>query len=107
MLVRTQKTWARPPELDAAKKTSKTGLASLKPAGGFSFFLFKLILYYFFLSTPSSSLPFFPVLFFFLSLYISSSSLLLLSFLIPKSEIIKLRTMKRPELDPKRGHLNS
>ena len=38
-----------PPQPPAAKKTSKTGLASLKPAGGFSFFLFKLILYYFFI----------------------------------------------------------
>ena len=34
----TEKSWARPPELAAAKKTSKTGLASLKPAGGFFFF---------------------------------------------------------------------
>ena len=29
------KSWARPPELAAAKNTSKTGLASLKPAGLF------------------------------------------------------------------------
>ena len=37
---RTEKSWARPPEMDAAKKTSKTGLASLKPAGLVFLFLF-------------------------------------------------------------------
>ena len=33
-----EKSWARSPELAAAKKTNKTGLASLKTAGGFFFF---------------------------------------------------------------------
>ena len=33
----TEKGWARSPELAVAKKTSKTGLASLKPAGHFLF----------------------------------------------------------------------
>ena len=37
---RTEKSWARPPEMDAAKKTSKTGLASLKTPGLFFVFLF-------------------------------------------------------------------
>ena len=34
----TEKSWASPSELAADKNTSKTGLASLKPAGGFFFF---------------------------------------------------------------------
>ena len=33
----TEKSWARPPELATAKKTSKSGLVSLKPTGGFFF----------------------------------------------------------------------
>ena len=53
-----------PPQLAADKKTRKTALARLKPAGGFSF---KVILYYFFIIifvlTHSSSLSFFFVLF--------------------------------------------
>ena len=40
MLVGTEKSWARLPELAAAKKTSKTGLANLKPGGLYFFFLF-------------------------------------------------------------------
>ena len=38
VLVGTEKNWARMPELAAAKKTSKTGLSSLKAAGLFFFF---------------------------------------------------------------------
>ena len=50
VLVRTEKSWARPPELAAAKKTSKIGLASLKLAGlGFFGFFLKSNLYYYFI----------------------------------------------------------
>ena len=50
VLVGIEKSWARPPELAAAKKTSKTGLASLKSAGFFKIVLlfFEVILYYHF-----------------------------------------------------------
>ena len=41
----TEKGWARSPELAVAKKTSKTGLASLKPAGLF-FCLFVYLVYF-------------------------------------------------------------
>ena len=46
-----KKSWARPLELDAGRKTRKTGLASLKPPGLFFCFFgffFKVILYYYF-----------------------------------------------------------
>ena len=50
VLVGTEKSWARLPELDAAKKTSKIGLASLKLAGlGFFGFFLKSNLYYYFI----------------------------------------------------------
>ena len=51
----TDKSWARPPELAAAKKTSKTGLAGLKPAGLPVFFLSLFFL--------SNSLLFFLIIF--------------------------------------------
>ena len=63
----TDKSWARAPELAAAKKTSKTGLASLRTEGLFGGIFFSLCVflsnfyyyffnYFFFLLTPSSSL---------------------------------------------------
>ena len=69
----TEKSWARPPDLATDKKTSKTGLTSLKPAGLFlslslSLSLSKVIIYYhflnyfFFLLTHCSSLSFILVL---------------------------------------------
>ena len=48
ILVGNKKSWTRPPESAAAKKTSKTGLASLKPAGFLKIFFFKVIIFPFF-----------------------------------------------------------
>ena len=94
-----------PPQPAAAKKTSKNGLATSKPAGGC--FLFYLIILYLFLIF---SFDFF-FLSFILSCFIPSSflSLFLSSsffpfFLIPTSETIKPETVKTPELDPKSRH---
>ena len=76
-----EKSLARPPELAAAKKTSKTGLACLKPAPGFFFFFFLsnsllLLFNFFFFSHFLPLFPSFLIYSFFLSLYISSSFLL-------------------------------
>ena len=52
VLVAIEKSWDRAPELPAAKKTSKTDLDSLKPAGfvfAVSSFFFNVILYFFLL----------------------------------------------------------
>ena len=38
--LRTEKSWVRPPELAPAKKTRKTGLVNLKPAGLLFWFVF-------------------------------------------------------------------
>ena len=85
---------------------SRTGLVGLKTAGGFFCFCFKKFC---FLLTPSSSLSFFLFLFLlsfspFLSLL---PSFLFFFFFNSHKWTIKRGTMKRPELDRKRGHPNS
>ena len=100
-----EKSWARPPELAAAKKTSKTGLASLKPAGLF-FFLFQsnsLLLfcnYFFFLLKPSSSLNCFPVL---LLLSLPSYLFFLPFFLNPHQWDNKTWNCEKIRVWPKKG----
>ena len=129
-----------PPQPEAARKTRRTSLASIKPADGLFFFLipssfisFFLSFYYFFLPSflsfyISSSyffylfifeLKFKKIPFSFLSFYHFYSFLpcflpsfhppVLTSifFLFPQGETIKPGAVKRPELDPKRGHHNN
>ena len=78
------------------RKTSRTNLTSLKPAEDFSLSFFSLLF------SPS-------VLSFFLFLFLLSSLLPPLPFFssFPTGETIKPGAVKRPELDPNRGHPNN
>ena len=63
VLIGTEESWARPLELAAAKKTSKTGFASLKPAG--------LLFFGFFLSNSSLLFFHYPYITHFISIFVS------------------------------------
>ena len=115
-----------PPQLDEDRKTSRTGLNSLRPTEGFFFFnyffLCVLLSFFLFLFPPFLPFLFYPFFLysfiffnfnffnsfycsFLLSFFIASSFLLSLVFsYFPIGETIKPGAMKRPELDRNGGH---